>query len=130
MLRKLYEGGYFKGRLKEAYINRSPISVSLCTIPMDDALAILDTMDLTNQFKRMEFFSRFTEEQIATNGWASYRYAQDVLKGRFALGEPAIRGNWGQFTSSDTWHYYKQFVLSKAPYNMYPGTAPQAMTEG
>lgn len=131
MLRKLSEVGLFKGKVKEAYMKKSPVGVSLYTMPMPEALDILNSMDMEQRPKLLAFLSKFTEDQIATNGWASMKYAELVIKGRFKKGEPAIRGNWGNLGgyAEVLWSRYKNFVLSLAPYNSYPGTAPQAMTE-
>jgi hypothetical protein len=115
MIRKLYEGGFFKGKLKEAFMRKSPISVSLCTMPIGDALDLLNTMDMANRSKLLEFLGRFTEEQIATNGWASYRYAVDVLKGRFPLGERAIKEDLGAMSPSSWGYYVKQFKVPLDP---------------
>lgn len=98
-------------------MRKSPISISLCTMPINEAMDILDTMDMAKRPKLLAFLKSFTEEQIATNGWASYRYAIDVLRGRFPMGEMAIKKNLGGMGGeSDNWtHYKNQFALMDIP---------------
>jgi hypothetical protein len=132
MLRELSESGYFKGKLKEAYMRKSPISVSICTMPIEDAMDLLYSIDLTKRQKLLDFLGRFTEEQIATNGFASQRYAEYVLKGRFKLGEPAIRGNWGGVggLAGDLWNRYTKTVLNTPPYSTAPLDTAKLTEEG
>lgn len=112
MIRRLAENGFFKGKLREAYMQKSPIVITLCLMPVNDAVDILNTMDMDNRPKLLAFLNSFTEEQIATNGWASLVYALYVLKARFPMGEKAIVHNKGGLAggglSSDLWNRYRE----------------------
>ena len=122
------EQGFFKGKLKEAYMKISPVSVAMYSMPIGDAMDILNTMDMETRPKLLEFLGRFTEEQIATHGWASYMYARYVKLSRFKLGEQAIRGNWkgvgGYEAASEQWRRYQNWLLSRPPY-----VGPKGLTE-
>jgi len=99
-------------------MQRSPVGVSLYTMPIEEAMDIFGSMDMANRPALLDFLNRFTEDQLATNGWASMWYAELVLHGRFQKGESAIRGNWGGIggKAEDMWDRYKNFVLSRPPY--------------
>ena len=105
MLSRLAEKGYFKGKLRDSYMAKSPITVSLCSMPFEDAMDILSSMEW-DKTPLVNFLSGFTEDQIAQNGWASYKYAMYILKAPFPKGEYAIKKNLGSLGGHSYWAEY------------------------
>jgi len=105
LLTVIAQTGYFKGKLRDSYMEVSPVPASLLSMPFEEAMEILSSFEL-DKTPLLNFLARFTEDQIAKSGWASFKYATMVIHKPFPKGEYAIKNNLGSLGGVNYWPEY------------------------